>query len=125
MIVQSPPIPWGNAFGPLSLATPLYALPRFSCKNIPKIYGDGNKHPNEHIVSFYIVCEVLGVEHEDFSIRLFIETLQGVAVDWFHNLSIETITNWATLQTKFEKIFKPVEDAHALLDQITTMRKDS
>lgn len=35
------------------------------------------------------------------------------------------ITNWDTLKTKFEECFKPTEDEHALLAQLTQMKKDT
>lgn len=55
--------------------------------------GDGAQHPDEHITYFYIACGVIGVEHEDISMRLFIETLQGVVVDWFYHLPNNCIAN--------------------------------
>lgn len=85
--------PWGNAFGSLGLALPLHALPEGSRKNFPKFFGDGQQHPNEHVVVFYIACGVHSVEHEDVFVRLFVETLQGVAADWFYHLAPHAITN--------------------------------
>jgi hypothetical protein len=35
------------------------------------------------------------------------------------------MTSWNNLRTKFEERFKPIEDAHALLAHVTTMRKDA
>ena len=106
---------WGAAFGPLNLAEPLHALPQGSRKNFPKFYGDGKQHPNEHIKTLYIAVGVFGVEHEDISIRLFIETSQSIAADWFYNLEPNSIIDWASLHAKFLKRFKPTEDEHALL----------
>ncbi|KAH9321898.1 hypothetical protein KI387_016537, partial [Taxus chinensis] len=122
MAVQ--PVPWGAVIGPLTL-TPLHELPRGSHKNIPKFNGDGKQHPDEHIASFFVACGVLGLAHEDVSIRLFVETLQGVAAEWFYHLPNACIPDWATMQTKFEARFKPAEDSHALLAQLTHMKKES
>lgn len=124
MVAQPPHGPWGNNSGPLRLAAPLHELPRTSHKNIHNFYGDGKQHLDENIFAFYIICRVLGMEHEDVFVRLFIETLQGVVADWFYNLATRTIKNWDTLQTKFEEIFKPIEDAHTFVDQLKTMRKE-
>lgn len=66
MAVQ--PVPWGAVIGPLSLTPPLHELPRGSRKNIPKFNGDGKRHPDEHITSFFVVCGVLGLAHEDVSV---------------------------------------------------------
>lgn len=116
--------PWGTAFGPLRLTTPLHELLKGTRKNLPKFLGDGAQHPDEHIVGFYIACGVLGVEHEDVYVRLFIETLQGAAVDWFYHLPNNCITNWASLRTLFEARFKFTENDHALLAQLTQMKKE-
>lgn len=85
--------PWGTAFGPLNLAAALHGLLQSSRKNFPKFYGDGKQHLDEHIKAFYIAIGVFGVEHEDISIRLYIETLQGIAADWFYNLEHNSITD--------------------------------
>lgn len=90
MVAQGP---WGNSFGPLNLTPPLHALHDGSQKKFPKFYGDGTQNRDEHLFSFYIACGFLGAEHEDVLVRLFIETLQGVVVDWFYHLAPRTITN--------------------------------
>ncbi|KAH9298467.1 hypothetical protein KI387_030149, partial [Taxus chinensis] len=59
---------------------------------------------------FIDACGVLGVEHEDVSVRLFIETLQDNAADWFYDLPAGAITDWNTMRTQFESRFKPAED---------------
>lgn len=89
--------PWGIAFGPLSLTAPLNELPKGTRKNLPKFLGDGSQHPDEHIATFYIACGVLGVKHEDVSLRLFIKNLHGVVADWFYHLPNACITSWVTL----------------------------
>ncbi|KAH9320262.1 hypothetical protein KI387_022031, partial [Taxus chinensis] len=104
------PLPWGHRVGPLALTQPLHELPRGNWKNFPKFKGDGKVHPDEHIAAFIVACGVLGVEHEDVSVRLFIETLQDNAADWFYHLPANAITDWNTMRTQFENRFKPAED---------------
>lgn len=117
--------PWGIAFGPLSLTAPLHKLPKGTRKNLPKFLGDGFQHLDKHIAAFYIACGVLGVEHEDVSMRLFIETLHGATTDWFYHLPNACITSWVTLRILFEARFKSIEDDHALLVQLTQLKKES
>ncbi|KAH9292928.1 hypothetical protein KI387_041885, partial [Taxus chinensis] len=123
--MEAQPVPWGAAIGPLSLTPPLYDLPHGSHKNISMFNGDGKHHPNEHITSFFVACGILGVSHEDISVRLFVETLHGVAAEWFYHLPNACITNWTTMRSIFEARFKPAEDSHALLAQLTHMKKES
>ena len=51
------------------------------------------------------------------------ETLTDSAVDWFYHLDDGSITNWNTLRTAFEARFKTIEDEHALLTQLTSIKK--
>ena len=115
--------PWGNAFGPFNLAPPLDDLPDGSRIFFPKFFSE--EHPDEHIAAFYIACGVRVIEYEYMPVRLFVETLQGVAADWFSHLPPRTITNWVALIAKFEERFKPLEDAHTLLAQLAQLKKSS
>lgn len=112
------PLPQGQRVGPLYLLQPLHELLRCNRKNFPKFRGD-------HIVAFIVTCGVLGVEHEDISVRIFVEILQANVADWFYHLPAGSITNWNTMMTQFDKSFKPTEDVHALLDQFSQIQKES
>ncbi|KAH9314856.1 hypothetical protein KI387_023483, partial [Taxus chinensis] len=68
-------------------------------------------NPDEHLSVFFISYGVLAVEHEDVSVRLFIETLHDLAGEWFYRIAPGTITNWATMQDAFLKRFKAAEDS--------------
>lgn len=78
-----------------------------------------------HIAVFIMSCSILDMTHEDVSIRLFLDTLQGPVVEWFYHLPATSITNWKTLQIAFEDRYKPSEDAFVLLSQITHMKKET
>lgn len=116
--------PWGQNFGPLNLTPPLHPLPQGSRNNVPKLYGNGKQHPDEHIVEFHIACGILGVEYEGISIHLFVETLQGVVADQFYHLAPQTTTTWDILKFHFETHFKTSKDGHTLLAQLTSMKKE-
>lgn len=102
----------------------LYMNFRKAHEKICLFLGDGSQHPNEHIAAFYIACGVLGVEHEDVSVRLFIENLHGATVVWFYHLPNNCITNWTTLRTLFEARFKSAKDDHTMLAQLTQTKKE-
>ena len=84
-------------------------------ENFPKFLGDGKVTTDEHIKAFFVATHILDIGHEDVAIRLFIETLTDSAKNWFYHLDDGSITNWDTLRTTFEAMFKTVEDEHALL----------
>ncbi|KAH9310448.1 hypothetical protein KI387_025483, partial [Taxus chinensis] len=68
---------------------------------------------------------ILDVTHEDVSVCLFLETLQGPAAEWFQHLPAGSITSWATLRDTFEDRYKPSEDAFTLLSRITHLKKEA
>lgn len=106
--------PWAAATRPLALIS-YHPLPAGSRKNFPKFSGDGKVTIDEHIKAFFVAMHILGVGHEDFSIRLFVETLVDSVVDWFYHLDDGSITDQDTMRTKFKRRSKTVEDEHALL----------
>ena len=71
-------VTWAVATGPLNFAA-YHPLPSSSRKNIPKFLGDGKVTTDEHIRKFFIAINVLGVNHEDVAVWLFVETLTEVA----------------------------------------------
>ena len=72
--------PWAAAIGLLALAA-YHPLPTGSRKNFPKFSGNGIVTTNEHIKAFFAATHILGVEHEDVAVRLFVETLTESAAD--------------------------------------------
>lgn len=118
------PVPWGAAIGPLALGNQLHDLPTGSRKHLPKFSGDGKVTAEDHISAFFTACAILGVQYEDVSVRIFVETLIDAAAEWFNQLPSGSITNWATLLQKFEERFKTIDDGHLLLAQLTQMKKE-
>lgn len=78
--------PWGAIVGPLNLGLNLNPLPKAARDHLPKFSGDGTVTVDEHLNAFSVACGVIAVQHEDVAIRLFIQTLTGVTVDWFYHL---------------------------------------
>lgn len=101
----------------------MHELTRGNRNKFTKLRGNGKVHPDEHIIAFIIACGVIGVEYEDIYVRIFVETLQDNAATWFYHLPARTITNWTTMTTEFERCFKPVKDVHALLAQLSHIKK--
>ena len=77
--------------------------------------SDGKVTIDEHIKAFFAATHILGVAHEDVSIKLFVETLTESAAEWFYHLDDGSITDWDTMRMAFETRFKTVEDEHGLL----------
>jgi hypothetical protein len=115
------PLPWGDNIGPLALQGH-HELPKGSRKKFPQFLDDGAQHPDEHISSFMSTCSILHVPHDDISVHLFVETLKENATERFHHLELGIITSWAVMSKKFLARFKPVEDSHQLLAQLSNSK---
>ncbi|XP_024014545.1 uncharacterized protein LOC112088499 [Eutrema salsugineum] len=69
----------------------------------------GNSDPRHFLTSFGIVINRLkftSAEHKDaIQCQLFVEYLEGIALDWFSRLEADSIDNYKELSTKFAKHF--------------------
>lgn len=117
---------WGVAIGPLAFGAgaQLHDLPRGLGKVIPKFIGYGKVSPDEHMRAFFVSSSILAIQHEDVSMRLFVESLIDVVADLFYSLPNGSINNWAALRTRFEDKFKFVEDDQVLVAQLGSMKRE-
>ena len=61
---------------------------------------DGKSSSNQHI--YYFQSQIGNVVGNDaIMARLFIDTLKGVAFDWFRSLPVNSINSWVNLKTWF------------------------
>lgn len=65
--------PWGSFIGPLALYQ-CNDLPNGSRKHFPKNFGKDSQDPKEHILAMTTVSGILGIQEEDFFVRLFFTT---------------------------------------------------
>lgn len=56
-------------------------LPKGSREHLPNFNGDGKFTIDENFNAFNVASGVLAVQHEDVAVRLFIQTLTGIAAD--------------------------------------------
>ena len=61
----------------LVLPFPLHDLPENYIKNLPKFTGEGDLTVAEHINFFDQFTDILGLDHEDMYLRLFVQTFEG------------------------------------------------
>lgn len=120
------PIPWGVAIGPITfmVGDQIHDFPKGSGKIIPKFNGDGKISPEEHLKAFFVACSILVVQHKDIVMRLFVESLNTPAAEWFYSLLDGCINDSNALRIKFESRFKTVEDDSVLVAQLGSMKKE-
>lgn len=90
-------------------------LPKGARDVLPNFNGDKKILVEEHLNSFNLATGILAVQHEDVAVRIFAQTLTEGATDWFGHVQAESITDWKTMKTTFEKWFESVDDENSLL----------
>lgn len=100
------------------------ALPKEARDHLPKFGGDGKTTVDEHLNAFNVAYGIIVVQHEDVTLRIFVQTLTAVAAGWFYHLPNSVITNWQDLKTRFEARLKVEEDETSLLALLAQLKKE-
>jgi ribonuclease HI len=89
-------------YAPLVLPQPMNSLPAMDyLKCMPQFIGEGDVTAEEHLASFYRFAEIQAIENEDVWMRVFVQSLDGDARDWFKDLPPRSIDGIATLDDSF------------------------
>jgi hypothetical protein len=89
-------------YAPLVLPQPMNALLATNyLKYIPQFTQEGDVAAEEHITSFYRFAEIQVIKNEDVWMRVFVQSLDGDATDWFKDLSPRSIDGIASLDDSF------------------------
>jgi hypothetical protein len=70
-------------------------------KYMPQFTGEGDVTAEEHLSSFYRFAEIQAIENEDVWMRVFVQSLDGDARDWFKDLPPGSIDEIAALDDSF------------------------
>ena len=66
---------------------------------------------------------VLGVNEENFFIKIFLESFIGYIVAWFQHLEEGSITRWKVLEDAFLTRFEKDEDVYSFLSSFFQIKK--
>jgi hypothetical protein len=89
-------------YAPLVLPQPMNALPATDyLKYMPQFTGEGDMTAEEHLSSFYRFAEIQAIENEDVWMRVFVQSLDGDARDWFKDLPPRSIDGIDALDDSF------------------------
>lgn len=90
-----------NKYAPLDLPQPLSAMPQDYLKVLPRFNGEDENTAQRHIETFYAFAKNLNVEQLDVVLRLFVQSLDGEAINWFKALPNASITTQEELENSF------------------------
>jgi hypothetical protein len=71
--------------------------------------------PKRHIDQFFSMCEIHIIEHDYVMVRVFLQTLVGLAYEWYMSLHAQSISSFDDLETMFMTIYAPPIVYHTLL----------
>jgi hypothetical protein len=77
--------------------------PRDYLKYMPKFMGEEDITVEEHLAAFYSYADNQNIENEDAWMRVFIQSLFGLARKWFRGLALGSITGIEALDEAFLK----------------------
>jgi hypothetical protein len=89
-------------YAPMVLPYPMNSLPTtYNVKCMPQFIREGDVTVEEHLASFYRFAEIQAIENEDVWMRVFVQSLDGDARDWFKEFPPRSIDEIATLDDSF------------------------
>jgi hypothetical protein len=74
--------------------------------SLPRFRGEEWEVLVEHLLDFHDYMHQLQVVHEDFQIRIFYFSLEGIAHDWYRSLPIAIISSLADFHAAFHVFLK-------------------
>jgi hypothetical protein len=83
----------------------------------------GKEDPNLHLQEFIQLCQTFnmdGVTQDQMRARLFLFSLLGKALQWFHSQPAETVQNWNALMRAFMKEYYSPGKTQSLRNKIAT-----
>jgi len=91
-------------YGPLVFPVPLNAMPtREYQKYMPKFTGTKGVTAKEHLESFYSYADNLDISEDDVWMRVFIQSFDEEAREWFRELPHRSIIDVEALDNVFLK----------------------
>jgi hypothetical protein len=89
-------------YAPLVLPQPMNALPATEyLKYMPQFTREGDMTAEEHLSSFYRFAEIQAIENEDVWMRVFVQSLDGDARDWFKDFPPRSVDEIDALDDSF------------------------
>jgi hypothetical protein len=88
-------------YAPLSLPLVLHDLSNNYMTILPKFMGEGDLTSTKNIPFFDQFVDILGIEHEDVYMILFVQTFEGHVITWFRGLLVNSIPSYDDLDTYF------------------------
>lgn len=140
-VVSSPPITSSVASShPLIMVAPRFALTVYAPldftqiagqphdlptgdyrKRLPKFSGNNAITFEDHLEAFLKYVDDLEVEHEDVTMKMFLQTLEGNARIWYMALLARSIDSWESFKRRFSEKWSYKQDNAFMLSEFTSI----
>jgi hypothetical protein len=100
----------------------LHDFPVKHYKYLPRFDGD-KPSAEKHIQDFEHFIDLFEIEHVDVYMRIFSQSLQGDAKEWFRHLQPESISSWEEMKDLFLKFWGERKPLDQLLSEFYSMKK--
>jgi hypothetical protein len=68
-------------------------MPNISMKTFSTFFGDTSEDAEQHLFNFKSICHDFNLTEDNVTCRLFLQTLQGDALEWYISLIPNSITS--------------------------------
>ena len=90
-------------------------LQGYKVPNFTLFSGEGEQLTLEHIGRFVVQCGHIG-NNENLRLRLFPNSLTGIAFSWYTNLPANSVHNWQEMEEAFHSQFYRTEPEVSMAD---------
>lgn len=118
---QVQPLSW-MAQSPLDLLGPLHDMPRHPEKHLPKFDLEKGTLVEDHIRNFYLSLQIMRVQTDDVTCRIFPHTLEKKMATWYRSLPNASIISWDQFRRIFLQIFSEDKTPSMLLMELSTIK---
>jgi hypothetical protein len=106
---------------PLNLLELDFQMPDISIEIFSTFFGDASEDVEQHLFNFKSTCHDFNLTEDNVTCRLFLQTLQGNAFEWYNSLITNSITNWDVLEDSFAESFIPRVHSYVFSDALNVV----
>ena len=89
-------------FSPIVLPTTLHDLPQGYSQRLKQFHGERGHFTEEHLRWFLDWVDLEEVDHDDVTVKLFSQTLDGEEIKWYKNLPDDYILSYQAFEYSFK-----------------------
>jgi hypothetical protein len=106
---------------PLNLPEIDFQMPNIPIEIFSTFFGDASEDAEKHLINFKGTCYDFNLTEDNVTCRLFLQTLQEDALEWYSSLMPNSITSWDVLEDSFAENFIPKVHSYVFVDVLNVV----